>query len=246
MTRLALGKIPKTYTAFLDPEGLKHARIGIVVEVLGDKPEHEPVNKVFAQAVAQLEALGATVFPVRIPNLNDYRAQGTDLYEAYALLQSWFAELGPDAPYHSVEEFLEKGTYNKEIVPRILEQKKFSGPEHRAEYERRLLKMHEFRAVLVDLMDRYALDGLVYPIQMKLVAQHTDRNTDRNGFLASIAMLPAINVPAGYSPPTAEAPNGVPIGMDILGRPFDEGRLLRLAYAWELHGWKKMKPPFTP
>ena len=136
-------------------------------------------------------------------------------------LTSWFAELGPDAPYHSIEEFLEKGTYNKEIVPRILEQKKFSGAEHRAEYERRLLKMHEFRALLVDLMDRYALDGLVYPIQMKLVAQHADRNTDRNGFLASIAMLPAINVPADYSAPTKDAPNGVPIGMDILGRPFD-------------------------
>lgn len=246
MTRLALGKIPKSYTAFLNPEALKGARLGVVVEVLGDKPEHQAVNKVFHAAVARLEELGATVFPVRIPDMNAYRNQGTDLFEAHALMQKWFAELGPDAPFHSVEEFLEKATYNQEIVPRMLEQKKYSAPEYRDEYERRLLKMHEFRALIVGLMDRYALDGLVYPLQMKLVAQHADKNTDRNGFLASIAMLPAIDVPAGYSDPSETAPNGVPVGMDFLGRPFDEGKLISLAHAWEIHGWKKIKPPYTP
>ena len=46
-------------------------------------------------------------------------------------------------------------------------------------------------------------------------------------------MLPAIDVPAGYSKPLPTAPDGMPVGMDFLGRPFDEGRLIKLAYAYE-------------
>jgi Asp-tRNA(Asn)/Glu-tRNA(Gln) amidotransferase A subunit family amidase len=61
-----------------------------------------------------------------------------------------------------------------------------------------------------------------------------------------MGMLPAIDVPAGYSAPLASAPRGVPIGIDFLGRPFDEGRLIRLAYAWEKKGLQRRWPANTP
>ncbi len=87
---------------------------------------------------------------------------------------------------------------------------------------------------------------MVYPLQKRLVAQHGQVNADRNGFLASMGMLPAIDVPAGYSNPLPSAPDGVPIGMDFLGRPFDDGRLIKLAYAWEQKGLKRKWPSNTP
>jgi Asp-tRNA(Asn)/Glu-tRNA(Gln) amidotransferase A subunit family amidase len=95
-------------------------------------------------------------------------------------------------------------------------------------------------------MDRFGLDALAYPMQKRLVSKHGEPNLDRNGFLASNAMLPALDIPIGYSSPSVEAPKGVPIGMDLLGRPFDEGRLIRLASGWEAHGWKRVTPPFAP
>ena len=42
---------------------------------------------------------------------------------------------------------------------------------------------------------------------------------------------PAITVPMGYARDVAQAP--LPAGLQMLGRPWDEARLLRLAYAFE-------------
>ncbi len=38
-----------------------------------------------------------------------------------------------------------------------------------------------------------------------------------------------MTVPAGFSPSTKDAPIGVPIGMEILGLPWTEGKLLNIA-----------------
>lgn len=250
MTRLALGNIPKTYTSFLDANGLQGARFGVVTELLGDRPEHAEVNQVFRDATARLTSLGATVIPIRIPNMNDYGFNriGVDQYECWDLMNAWFAELGPTSPYHSAAEFLEKakGKYDPRIEPRLRERQAHSGPQFFEEYQRRLLKMHEFRRLLVDVMDKNSLDAMVYPLQKRLVAEHGQPNADRNGFLSSMGMLPAIDVPAGYSRPLPNAPDGIPIGMDFLGRPFDEGRLIKLAFAWEQHGLQRKWPSKTP
>jgi amidase len=245
MTRLAIGHIPKTYTDFLDRDGLRGARLGIVEELLGDKPDNTEVNRVFNQAIGRMTALGATVVPIRIPNMNQYRLT-TDLYEGWDLLQRWFLDLGPTSPFRDASEFLEKGSYGPSILPRLREQQAHAGPEYLKEHEQTLLKMHEFQGMLVAAMDRQSLEALVYPIQSRLVARHGEPNSERNGFLASTGMLPAIDVPAGYSRPSTSAPDGVPIGIDFLGRPFDEGRLIKLAFAWEQQGLKRRWPSITP
>jgi len=246
MTRLALGEIPETYASFLDEAALEGARFGAVVEFKGEGPEHAEVNRVFDEAMARMEGFGATVVPVRIPHMNDYRGVGTDIYEAWDLFEVWFSELGPDAEFHDFQSFLDHGTYGEELLPRTYERREHARPEHFAAYEANLLKMHEFRKLLVDFMDEHSLDALVYPLQSILVAEHGMPNAQRNGFLASMAMLPGLNVPAGYSQPTDTAPDGVPVGIDFLGRPFDEGRLLGFAFAWEQKGMDRRWPSMTP
>lgn len=49
----------------------------------------------------------------------------------------------------------------------------------------------------------------------------------RNCMPVSVAGYPAISVPAGYSQ------TGLPIGLEIVGRPWEEDKLLSLAYAFE-------------
>jgi len=54
----------------------------------------------------------------------------------------------------------------------------------------------------------------------------------------NLAGLPGISVPCGFTP------SGLPIGLQILGKPFDEETLLRVAHAYELHtNWKQKRPP---
>lgn len=248
ITRFAIGHFESDYEKYLDADGLKGARIGMVVQLLGTEEDHEEVNRLFHQAMTKMEELGATVFPIVIPNLFDYRGQGTDVFEAYELLDQWFRDLGPDAPYSDLEDFLANATYDRSILPRIHRQREFARPEYHDQYVKQLELMAEFRSLLVGLMDKYHLDAMAYPLQKRLVTRHGEPNIERNGFLASVGMMPGLTIPIGFSNPTEDAPVGVPVGVDLLARPYAEGTLIRLGYAWEVHAWNQMRvpAPFTP
>jgi len=68
---------------------------------------------------------------------------------------------------------------------------------------------------------------------------------------ANLAGLPAISVPCGFTPPAAPTPGGpqpsaggLPIGLQLMGRRFDEATLLRVADAYERDtAWSKQPPP---
>lgn len=58
-----------------------------------------------------------------------------------------------------------------------------------------------------------------------------------NTYLANVTGQPALSVPCGFS--TA----GLPIGLQLIGRPFDEGTILRIGREYErLHEWWRRAP----
>lgn len=74
------------------------------------------------------------------------------------------------------------------------------------------------------------LDVLIYPEQKNLVVKTgSPSQSGRNGILAALTGSPVVVVPAGFSAPSEDAPIGVPVGMEILGLPWSEGRLLSIA-----------------
>ncbi|KAK5045081.1 hypothetical protein LTR84_010229 [Exophiala bonariae] len=76
------------------------------------------------------------------------------------------------------------------------------------------------------------LGAIIYPEQKNLVVPiGSASQSGRNGILAAVTGSPVVTVPIGFSPATASAPIGIPIGMEILGLPFTEGGLLQLAKA---------------
>src|SRR5262245_63858296 len=73
ITALGVGHIPDTYTKFLDKDGLKGARIGVLRQTMGDgsEPDSEDfknVTAMFDKAIAELKAAGATPIEITIPN----------------------------------------------------------------------------------------------------------------------------------------------------------------------------------
>ncbi len=67
----------------------------------------------------------------------------------------------------------------------------------------------------------------------------------------NIAGIPAISVPVGFvedASPSVHAGSGqgLPVGMQIIGKPFSEELLLRIAFAYEqATDWHKRKPPLS-
>jgi amidase len=64
--------------------------------------------------------------------------------------------------------------------------------------------------------------------------------------LSNSTGFPALTFPGGFSPPTADAPIGVPIGLELLGPEWAEPVLFRLAYAFERATRGRQPPKSTP
>ncbi len=81
-------------------------------------------------------------------------------------------------------------------------------------------------AVLNDMADR-DLDVVLYPTITREAAPVGERQQGSNCSLSATSGLPAISIPAGFTE------GGLPVGVELLGRPFSEGVLVGLAYSYE-------------
>lgn len=246
-TARSVGNIPKSYTAYLDKNGLSGARIGVLKSFLGTQPIHEEVNAAMQNAVDTLKKAGATVVEIDDPYFDsDAIGKNYDvqIWEFKTLFNNYLKALGPRAPVKNLTELIASGKYHKPSLDKFLKTSDaFQTPYEEKEYLMRLAKIDGLRDRLLSRMAEQNIDAVVYPEQKRLVVPIGELNqADRTGILAAITGFPAIDVPMGFSKPSANAPIGVPIGMDILGRPFDEGRLLTIAYAFE-QASKIRKPP---
>jgi hypothetical protein len=89
---------------------------------------------------------------------------------------------------------------------------------------------------------QHNLDALIYPEQANLVVKlGSPSQSGRNGILAALTGSPVCVVPAGFSHPTDTAPIGVPIGMEILGRKWDEAKILGIG--WRIEKLTKVRRP---
>src|SRR3982074_715714 len=250
VTSLSIGNVPKTYTAFLQ-NGLKGARLGVLTNALGHGAEYEEVNKVMAKAIDALKEQGAVIVPVEDAVLDietltaNFRMNEP---EFKAALNRYLQQQGTHVPVHSLAEIIASGQYYKPTLEKffLITQAYEDGPNS-PDYKDRRMKMDEIRIEVADLMARNQLDALVYPHQKCLVLPiGATFQKDRNGVIAALSGFPAIEVPAGFSTPTPNAPIGVPVGIEFLGRPWAEPELLKLAFGFEQATHLRKPPVSTP
>jgi len=116
-------------------------------------------------------------------------------------------------------------------------------------YLKVLLSREETRQIVLQLMADNRLDALVYatydhpPAIIRVDALTNPSFVDladpgNNRRLAPILGFPAMSVPAGFTS------NGLPVGIEFMGRPFSEPTLFKVGYAYE-QGTHHRKPPST-
>src|SRR5213594_4936288 len=116
ITAFSVQKIPKTYTAFLDRDGLKGSRIGVLMDFFGSETVHQQVNAVTETAIRAMTEAGATMIRIKIPNLEDLtRDIQVPHYESKIAFNNYLARLGPRAPVKSLGEFIARGEFHSSL-----------------------------------------------------------------------------------------------------------------------------------
>jgi Asp-tRNA(Asn)/Glu-tRNA(Gln) amidotransferase A subunit family amidase len=238
---------PPSYVSFLERDGLRGARIGLLTDLLGTEAIHEEVNAAVHHAVQLMEHLGATVRRLTIPHLIALTADiGMERFEFREAFNRYLARLGPDAPVKNLTEFLADGRYHPSIQSRLERYAAVEGGTQSAEYTRQWGKREALRQAIMTVLADHGLTALLYPHQKRLVASIGEEQLERNGVLSHGTGFPAITFPGGFSRPTRSAPLGVPIGIELLGPEWSEPHLIRLAYAFEQAAQFRRSPGIDP
>ncbi len=233
----AIARPPKRYTDVLDADGLKGARLGFVTNALGSDrdPHAAPVNALVRAAVSEMVSARASVVDVAIADLA-LHLRDTSMYVNCSQHDlDGFLAGQRNAPARSLRQLFDTRQYHPMLD---LFEACLLGPtlpEYDPLYFRRLAARELFQRQIVNLMAAQRLDALIFPDVQIVPPTREQLNTrvwttltyPTNTLIASQAWLPAITVPAGF------AHERLPVGLEFVGKPYDEPTLFRLAYAYE-------------
>ncbi len=250
VTKESAGKAQADYTKFLDPNGLRGARIGVARKFFGFS---EKVDKLMAEAIDTMKRLGAEIIdPADIPTTGKFGDSENEvmLFEFKADLNAYLERLGPKAPAHSLPDIIDFNEKNaaKEMPffgQDLMIKAQAKGPLTTPAYLKALKRNHELaRTRGIDaIVAKHKLDALIAPTAppawpIDLPNGDHFPGGDFTG-PAAVAGYPHITVPAGYV-------FGLPVGLSFVGMAYSEPVLIRLAYAFE-QATKFRKPPrFLP
>jgi Asp-tRNA(Asn)/Glu-tRNA(Gln) amidotransferase A subunit family amidase len=256
VTGYAEGHVPSTYTDYLKRDGLNGARVGVLRVPLDPKTDlqsndYQKVRAVIDRALAAMKREGAEIVdPVRVPEmLKQVDKLYTDnVYETEQGIDSYLGA-HPDAPLKTLRDILLTGKVVPSRTNRLITNigKTTSDPGYLSVIQRR----EELRQQVLQMMADLHLDAIVHatfdyppgrippePLTVADPAGVGDLGNNRR--LAPLLAFPALSVPAGFTP------EGLPVGIEFLGRQFSEGRLLTLGYAFEQATHHRRPPTTTP
>ena len=213
-------------------KGIRGLRVGVPKNYFFDRLQREVRHRVLAAHTA-LEKMGAKIQEIKLEGIQETVDLAADIVfpEALAFHWKWINERPQD--------------YGEDLRTRM--QGRMA--QTAVTYLRALQKRRQYAESFKKAME--SVDVLAVPT-IPIIAPHiTDQEVKigrsmeivrvallRLTFPGNLSRLPAISLPCGFSP------ERLPIGLQLIGRPFDEATLLRIALAYEQSTpWHKMFPP---
>jgi amidase len=250
-TAKSLGHMPdQRYVSFIDPQGLRGARVGVLKEAWGFGPIEADMDALASATITTLEKNGAKVInPVSLGfDLKQYLVANVlpSRYERIHAINHYLARQGPSYPYHNAADLL---LDHPGVPQRPLKRADIENPidlNHDPEYRATLVGQAALRDAVIELLDRYQLDALIYPHRLRraeLIGRPRPPETIYSDTcqLSPMTGLPALVVPMGLTP------DGNPGGLEILGRPWSEPTLIKIASGYSaIAGTVRQLPPTTP
>jgi len=237
------------YSGTLDKAALNGARIGVLRESIGYNAEpysddFKKVGEVFDKAVADLGKAGAEIVdPIVIPDLKALLAtRARDVAADDTMFELFFA--GGDTPFKTRRKAMASPLFEKVVPSGHRRWKNQDTPEqHHAYMKARETLMTNVLKVMAD----HKLDAIVHK-----AVEHTPTLikdgvnppfVDQKGaphINTFLMYVPSIVVPAGFTR------DNLPAGITFLGRPYDDARMIQLAYAYEQATHHRRPPAALP
>ncbi|MFN8060455.1 MAG: amidase family protein [Vicinamibacterales bacterium] len=254
LTAAAAGHVPASYAASLSADDLRGARIGVIRQPMDAKTDvssddYKKVRAVIDRAIARMAELGAhLVDPVLVPGVVDRlsRAYDENVFETEAATNAYLAEHA-NAPVRTFHDILLSGRVAparaRTLMPSVGKSVGDLG------YLRVVLEADRLRQDVLGIMAEHRLDAIVYATfdhQGTVIAPDVLTRTSVDDFagfgnnrrLSPVLGFPALTVPAGFTS------DDLPVGLELMARPFEESRLIHLAFAFE-QATHHRKPPAT-
>ena len=224
------------YTASIN-HGARGARIGIDREYVLYPGVVDDVRAAAESVISELAAMGAEIVEVSLP-------------EFELTPETLFTVMLVEASTYHRQQLREKGDLYDPATRATLQLGELVPGTH---YVTGLRARERYRSAMKDLFQRERLDALISPTMPLPTALLTELHQPRKDmaieetpmisyihhtFSANLAGQPALSAPCGFTRA------GLPIGYQLMGRPFDEATLFRIARAYEqAHDWHERQPP---
>jgi amidase len=255
VTAYAVGRVPESYRALLDENALAGARLGVIRDPMDPRADPESddyreVRAVIDRALEDMAALGAEIVdPVEVPLIDIVDATyAKNNYETEQAMNEYLEDL-PNPPVVSLREILLTGTVTPSRASTLMNVVGLTTDD--ADYLDVMLTRERIRQSVLKVMADAQLDALVYatfdhqtteipPDALTSAERDDGYGRGNNRRLSPLVAFPAITVPAGFTD------SGLPVGLELMGRAFSEGVLLRFAYAYEQATQHRRPPATTP
>jgi amidase len=255
-TAAAQGRFHADYTRFLDPDGLRGARIGVARKGMTGYSEHS--DRILESSISALRQAGAVIVdPADIPTIDEINAGTSEmtvlLHDFKHDLAVYLATRVPDPgaadvpitrtledviAFNQAHADREMPYFGQELFTEAQKKGDLTSPEYleALEKNRRIAGPEGIDKV----MDALGLDALIAPTgnpAWPIDIVNGDHFLGASSTPAALAGYPLISVPAG-------SVFGLPVGITFMGGAFSEPTLIRLAHAFERQTLARRVPAF--
>ncbi|ATC64765.1 amidase [Nibricoccus aquaticus] len=249
---------PSGFASSLRKDALKGVRLGVLRQAFKPTVTDKRILANFEKTIAELKAAGAEIVdPFTVPEMDTIPRPPQTPSSFQSDMALWYAA-HPGVPYGTVKELADS---------------KLLHPLHQASTEAAVTALPAdkdpatitgrnneqlLREAFTREMDAAKIDALIFPTWAQLPARNGDRNTQITDdpkpapdagptalsssltFVGSMLQWPAISLPSGY------AGEGLPLGLQIVGRAWSDGKIVSYAYAYEQATHYRRPPASVP
>lgn len=243
-TQAGVEHVMKDYKSYLKQNDLNGVRLGVIRQMFDNDTADPEVLKIMDQAIDDLHKTGATIIdPFKIKDFDRLKKATGFCSRFYYDLKNYLKTLGKQAPIHTLDDVIERQLFreqNMEAMQWALSEKgdpalqkppcvDVAGDPRRK----------EFLEAVVTAMNDAKVEAIIYPSWSnppRKLGDNESPHGNNSPIIAPHTGQPAITVPMGFTK------DGLPVGLQMLARPFDEYKLFQYAHAYE-QATKHRKPP---